>query len=139
VTCFYCILDLDTGELTYASGGHNYPLVYRTATGKVEQLSAQGIVLGIVPEPRFEQHSMQLDPGDVVVFYTDGVTEARSGDELFGEDRLAAVLAGVECEPGADPGASTHLADAVADAVLRAVKAFASERDDIALLVLTAT
>ena len=93
VTCFYCILDLDSGELTYASGGHNYPLVYRTATGTVEQLSAQGIVLGIVPEPRFEQHSMQLDPGDVVVFYTDGVTEAMDARrQLFDEDRLCEVL-----------------------------------------------
>jgi serine phosphatase RsbU (regulator of sigma subunit) len=93
VTCFYCILDLDSGELTYASGGHNYPLVYRRATGTVEQLSAQGIVLGIVPEPRFEQHTMQLDPGDVVCFYTDGVTEAMDARrQLFDEERLCEVL-----------------------------------------------
>ena len=93
VTCFYCILDLDSGELTYSSGGHNYPLVYRTATGTVEQLSAQGIVLGIVPEPRFEQHSIQLDHGDVVCFYTDGVTEAMDARrQLFDEERLCEVL-----------------------------------------------
>ena len=67
--------------------------MYRTATGTVEQLSAQGIVLGIVPEPRFEQHTMQLDPGDVVCFYTDGVTEAMDARrQLFDEERLCEVL-----------------------------------------------
>jgi sigma-B regulation protein RsbU (phosphoserine phosphatase) len=93
VTCFYSILDLDSGELTFASGGHNYPLVYRTATGRVEQLNAQGIVLGIVPEPRFEQRTVQLDPGDMVCFYTDGVTEAMNARrQLFDEERLIEVL-----------------------------------------------
>jgi serine phosphatase RsbU (regulator of sigma subunit) len=93
VTCFYGILDTSSGIFTYADGGHNYPLLYHTATGKVEQLQAQGIVLGIVPEPRFEQRSATLAPGDVLCFYTDGVTEAMdSRRQLFDEDRLCEVL-----------------------------------------------
>jgi serine phosphatase RsbU (regulator of sigma subunit) len=81
----------------------------------------------------------------VLLAYTDGVTEARSGDELFGEERLADVLARVDTpDPqsisGNDNGsAAAHLADAVADAVLRAINVFSSERDDVALLVLAAT
>ncbi len=130
VTCFYCILDLDSGELTYASGGHNYPLVYRTATGKVEQLSAQGIVLGIVPEPRFEQHSIQLDPGDVVCFYTDGVTEAMDARrQLFDEERLSEVLRrSHQLEP---EEITTRIIDAVTN-----FSAGTPQADDITLVVL---
>jgi sigma-B regulation protein RsbU (phosphoserine phosphatase) len=130
VTCFYCILDLDSGELTYSSGGHNYPLVYRTATGAVEQLSAQGIVLGIVPEPRFEQHSIQLDPGDVVRFYTDGVTEAMNARrQLFDEERLSEVL---RRSHQLDPEEiSARIIDAVTN-----FSAGTPQADDITLVVL---
>lgn len=93
VTAFYGILDADTHTFTYASGGHNYPLLYRAATGEVEQLQAQGIVLGIIPEPRFTQHQTTLEPGDVLCLYTDGVTEAMDARrQLFDEYRLIDVL-----------------------------------------------
>lgn len=69
VTCFYAQLDPTTGTLTYASGGHNYPLLYRVATGIVEPLRAQGIVLGIVPQPHFVQQSVTFAPGDMVVLH----------------------------------------------------------------------
>jgi sigma-B regulation protein RsbU (phosphoserine phosphatase) len=93
VTCFYGVLDLASGVMTFADGGHNYPLHYRTATGTVDQLQAQGIVLGIVPEPRFEQHAQLIEQGDVLVFYTDGVTEAMNARrQMFDEERLAEVL-----------------------------------------------
>lgn len=93
VTCFYAQLDMIRGVLTYANGGHNYPLLYRVATGKVETLRAQGIVLGILPKPYFEQRSLTLQPGDILLLYTDGVTEAMNPErELFGEERLIAAL-----------------------------------------------
>ncbi|HJZ49385.1 MAG TPA: SpoIIE family protein phosphatase [Roseiflexaceae bacterium] len=130
VTCFYGILDLDSGELTYASGGHNYPLVYRTATDKVEQLSAQGIVLGIIPDPRFEQRSVQLDPGDVVCFYTDGVTEAMNPRrQLFDEERLCEVL---RRSHQLDP---LEIIGRIIDAVTN-FSASAPQTDDITLVVL---
>jgi serine phosphatase RsbU (regulator of sigma subunit) len=93
VTCFYGILNTTTHTFTYADGGHNYPLLYRHATGEVDQLQASGIVLGIVPEPRFEQREITLESGDVLCFYTDGVTEAMdSRRRLFSEERLIEVL-----------------------------------------------
>jgi sigma-B regulation protein RsbU (phosphoserine phosphatase) len=130
VTCFYSVLDFESGELTYASGGHNYPLVYRTATGSVEQLNAQGIVLGIVPEPRFEQRTIQLDPGDVVCFYTDGVTEAMDARrQLFDEERLIEVLRrSHQLEP---EEIITRIIDAVTN-----FSAGTPQADDITLVVL---
>lgn len=93
VTCFYVQLDAESGELTFANGGHNYPLLYRSATDEVETLRAQGMVLGILPEPRFEQRNLTLQPGDSLVLYTDGVTEAMNPQrELFNEERLIAAL-----------------------------------------------
>jgi sigma-B regulation protein RsbU (phosphoserine phosphatase) len=130
VTCFYAMLQLDTGELVYANGGHNYPLHYHAASGEITPLRAQGIVLGIVPQPHFEQRSVLLEPGDFVLFYTDGVTEAMNGQrELFGEERLCAVLREHSDCP----------AQALVEAVLAAVQAFAADEgqsDDITMVVL---
>jgi serine phosphatase RsbU (regulator of sigma subunit) len=130
VTCFYCILDLASGALTFANGGHNYPLHYRTATHQVEQLHAQGIVLGIVPEPRFEQRAVVLEPGDVVCFYTDGVTEAMdSRRQLFDEERLSEVL---RRSHHLDP---EEITGRIIDAMTNFV-AGAAQTDDITLVVL---
>lgn len=93
VTAFYAILDSHTHTLQFASGGHNYPLLYRAATGTVEQLQARGLVLGIIPDPIFEQQQVPMEPGDVLCLYTDGVTEAMdSHRRLFDEHRLIEVL-----------------------------------------------
>lgn len=133
VTCFYAILNTETHELVYANGGHNYPLVYHVATGEVESLRAQGIVLGIIPQPRFEQRSLTLQPGDVALFYTDGVTEAMNPQrELFGDDRLTEVLRRNYQRSPAE----------IIEAVLAAVADFArgqSQSDDITMVVLQRT
>lgn len=130
VTTFYCILDVPTGALTYGNGGHNYPLVYRAATDQVEQLQAQGIVLGIIPDPRFEEHTTTIHPGDVLCFYTDGVTEAMNARrQLFDEARLAEVLR-----------RSHHLpAEQIITRIIEAVTNFAAghpQVDDITLVVM---
>ncbi|MDY7041850.1 MAG: GAF domain-containing protein, partial [Chloroflexota bacterium] len=75
VTVFYAILDQQTGTLTYASGGHNPPLLIRR-NGQVESLRARGTVLGIVEHIELEEKQISLEPGDVLVLYTDGVTDA---------------------------------------------------------------
>jgi sigma-B regulation protein RsbU (phosphoserine phosphatase) len=129
VTCFYAVLHAASGTLTFANGGHNYPLLYRQASGELRVLRAQGIVLGIVPEPHFEQSHETLVSGDVVLFYTDGVTEAmNSQHDLFGEDRLEAVLRQHHQRP----------AHEIIQAVLEAVEAFGegeSQSDDITMVV----
>lgn len=129
VTCFYAQLDPATGTLTYASGGHNYPLLYRVATGAVEPLRAQGIVLGIVPQPHFAQQSVTLAPGDMLLFYTDGVTEAMNARrELFGEERLIDLL----------QRHHRRTPQELIAAVLEALNAFVgnqSQSDDITMIV----
>ena len=130
VTAFYGILDIESGAFTYANGGHNYPLLYRAATGQVEQLQAMGIVLGIIPDPRFEQQSTKIEPGDVLCLYTDGVTEAMDiRRQLFDEHRLTEVLR-----------RSHHLPpDQIIDQIIESVTRFtggALQGDDITLVVL---
>jgi sigma-B regulation protein RsbU (phosphoserine phosphatase) len=89
VTVFYGILDHVTGELVYANGGHNPPLIAR-ADGSVEALDGKGgLVLGVMPGLSCPEHTVQLRPDDRLVLYTDGVTEAfNSDDEAYGVERL---------------------------------------------------
>ncbi|MBV9768266.1 MAG: SpoIIE family protein phosphatase [Bryobacterales bacterium] len=96
ITFFIGILDPKTGELTYVNAGHNPPLVAH-ADGAVEKLEGTGLILGILPIATYEQGICRLEPGDAVLLFSDGVTEAvrPDADEEFGEDRLARVLAGL--------------------------------------------
>ncbi|MFN2116408.1 MAG: SpoIIE family protein phosphatase [Candidatus Promineifilaceae bacterium] len=88
VTVFYAHWDPETGILTYANGGHNPPLLIK-ANGKPIWLKAPGIALGILPEIEIPNNSIALDPGDTLILYTDGVTEAVNADlDEFGTDRL---------------------------------------------------
>jgi serine phosphatase RsbU (regulator of sigma subunit) len=138
--------DAPTGEsggvrLVLTLGGHPPPLL-RRRDRSVHSVGRPGTVLGLLPTVEAYEVTVDLAAGDVLLAYTDGVTEARRGDELFGEERLADVLAGVEDNLGStsvDHYRAGQLADAVADAVLQAVTLFSSERDDVALLVLAAT
>lgn len=96
ITFFIGVLDSKTGDLTYVNAGHNPPLVSH-ADGSIERLEGTGLILGILPVAVYQQASCKLDPGDVLLLFSDGVTEpVRPGtDEEFGEDRLAQVLAGL--------------------------------------------
>ncbi|HST85760.1 MAG TPA: histidine kinase N-terminal 7TM domain-containing protein [Kineosporiaceae bacterium] len=128
-------------RLILTLGGHPPPLL-RRRDRSVHSVGRPGTVLGLLPTIEAYEVTVDLAAGDVLLAYTDGVTEARRGDELFGEERLADVLAGVEDNFGSlsvEEYRAGQLADAVADAVLRAVTLFSSERDDVALLVLAAT
>jgi len=90
ITFFICIVDPATGEVVYTNAGHNPPLIVRQ-DGSVEKLSTGGIILGIMPRHAYQQASAALQPGDRLILYSDGVTEAArpDADEEFGEDRLA--------------------------------------------------
>jgi serine phosphatase RsbU (regulator of sigma subunit) len=84
-------LDLRRGELRFANAGLTPPLLHRP-DGPCRELTASGVLLGVVPGARYQDTRVPLRAGDLVVLYTDGVTEARRGDELFGTERLQATL-----------------------------------------------
>jgi serine phosphatase RsbU (regulator of sigma subunit) len=92
VTLFYAELDPDSGALSFLNAGHNPPLIVHAA-GTVEQLASGGLPLGIKPDADYREGRTQLLPGDVLVIYSDGVTEAVSptGEE-FGSTRLYEVV-----------------------------------------------
>ncbi len=92
VTLFYAQLDGPSRQLRYTSAGHNPPFVLRR-DGSHERLSEGGGVLGVFANQKFESGAVQLQSGDRIVLYTDGVTEACNADEEeFGEERLLGVL-----------------------------------------------
>jgi sigma-B regulation protein RsbU (phosphoserine phosphatase) len=94
VTAFYGVLDRRTREFRFANAGHPYPLHYAARTGAVRPLVAQGFMLGIVPEERYREGAVALEPGDRLCFFTDGLIEARNErGEDYGTQRLGAALA----------------------------------------------
>lgn len=93
VTAIYAVLSLETGKLTYANAGHNLPLLLRSDTQELEQLEKGGMALGVLEGIRLKERVASLGPGDCLVFYTDGITEAFSPeDEAYGEERLWATI-----------------------------------------------
>lgn len=132
VTLFYAVVDEQARTLTYVNAGHNPPLL-RRADGTVECLEPTGPVIGFLEGMEYGEVTIPLLPGDLLVLYTDGVTEAESGSGgMFGEERLRAVVEDAAALP----------AGAVADAIRDAVAAFAGDdlqSDDITVVVLRVT
>jgi len=92
VTLFYAELDPESGSMAFLNAGHNPPLIVHAA-GTVEQLASGGLPLGIKPDADYREGRTQLQPGDVLVIYSDGVTEAVSpSGEEFGPTRLYEVV-----------------------------------------------
>ena len=93
VTVWAATLDFETGKLTYVNAGHNFPMLFHA--GEWTQLDKRcGLFLGTFDTAKYRQETIMLDPGDELLLYTDGVTEAFSpSEELYGEERLASFLA----------------------------------------------
>ncbi|MFQ5594940.1 MAG: PP2C family protein-serine/threonine phosphatase [Anaerolineae bacterium] len=130
ITMFCARYDPATRCFTFANGGHNPPLLRRAADGQFVALDGDGLIVGILDDVVYEEQSITLQPGDVVVHYTDGIVEARNLEgEQFGEDRLQELLA----ENGdLGPGA---MADRIYEAVREHSRDIA-QQDDITLLIL---
>ena len=129
LTAVFCRI-VPTGEgarVVLARGGHMPPLL-RRADGTVRALGHPGLLIGSLPNVTLADDSVELGPGDVIVLCTDGVTEARSADAIFGSERLRDLVAGCE---GLDAQA---IADRVKDAALDFQPGLS--RDDVAVLVL---
>ena len=90
VTLFYGVLDLRGGTLRYSNGGHNPPRIVRGGDGPIEPLAQTGnLALGILPGHEFNENRVQLEAGDALFLYTDGITEAcNTAEDEFGEHRL---------------------------------------------------
>src|SRR5918993_1258065 len=92
VTCFYAVLDPESGTLSYANAGHDLPYLHRR--GEAEELRARGMPLGLMPGMGYEEKEIVLDVGEGVFFYSDGLVEAHDPKgEMFGFPRLRALIA----------------------------------------------
>jgi len=92
VTCFYAILDLESGSLRYANAGHDLPYVRRG--GDADELRARGMPLGLMPGMSYEEKETILEADEATLFYSDGLVEAHSPEgEMFGFPRLRSLLA----------------------------------------------
>jgi serine phosphatase RsbU (regulator of sigma subunit) len=115
-----------------ASGGHPAPLVVR-GDGRVEEVGVRGLAIGVIPDATYGEVAVRLEPGDSLVIYSDGVTEARggpSGSEFYGPSRLVDTLAGYAGAPAA----------ALAQRIEQTVGDWLGgrEHDDIAVLIIQA-
>jgi sigma-B regulation protein RsbU (phosphoserine phosphatase) len=92
VTFFFGILNLHTHELSYVNAGHCYPLIAKS-DGKIDCLETGGTVLGFFKDAKYRHNTYQLEPGDVMLLYTDGVSEMiNPAEEEFGVERITEVL-----------------------------------------------
>ncbi len=102
ITFFMTVVDPATGELVYTNAGHNPPLLVRK-NGKVEELKGGGVILGILGMAKYQDFRAQMNPGDTLVLYSDGVTEAvNTTDVDFGEDRLGKLVASLHGHPASE-------------------------------------
>ena len=111
VTLFFGILDCRDGQLTYANGGHTSAAIVR-ADGELARLPVTGPLLGAFGGVSYRDSETRLEPHDVLFLYTDGLTEARSDGDLYGEDRLCDLLARI------GGGSAKHLVEDVISDVL---------------------
>jgi serine phosphatase RsbU (regulator of sigma subunit) len=130
VTLFYAVLEIDTGLLYYSCAGHNPPLIFHQATQTFEQLATPGIALGVLEEVDLHEATATLDPGDLLLCYTDGLTEAINEEsEEFGMERLRRLLRQRHAEG----------APVVLEAINEAVTGFTRGRppfDDMTMMVI---
>ncbi|MHB8111719.1 MAG: PP2C family protein-serine/threonine phosphatase [Syntrophorhabdaceae bacterium] len=130
VTLFYAVLDLQNKQLHYVNAGHNPPVLCKGSGGDIVLLGARGIALGVLDEINLQEVDLDLSHNDVVVFYTDGITEAINGkEEQFGQERLIKLIAQNNSLP----------AQELIDRIKGAVTDFArgqAQFDDLTLVVL---
>jgi sigma-B regulation protein RsbU (phosphoserine phosphatase) len=114
VTFCYAVIDTAAGAIHYANAGHNAPILLR-ANGDMERLNPTGVVLGVFPDGVYDGKTLPLTPGDQLIFYTDGISEAEDplGEE-FGESRLISAV--LQCPPAST---AAEIVDAISTAVAK--------------------
>jgi PAS domain S-box-containing protein len=133
VTLFFGTLNERDRTLTYVNAGHNPPVVFRSRDGSLEELMPTGIVLGAAENRNYSSRTIPVGPDDVIVMYTDGVTESiNAQEEMFGEDRLRDIILKNASFP----------AQAILERILSGVQEFTGDMpqfDDITLMVIKGT
>jgi sigma-B regulation protein RsbU (phosphoserine phosphatase) len=129
VTAFYGVLDIKNRVLIYSNGGHNPPLL-RRADGAIEYLTEGGVALGVLPDSVYADCPVHLGPGDLMVMFTDGISEAESpSGEQFGQLRIEEIVTRLAARSSQE----------IVEGLVRAVLDWAGERgpnDDLTLVVL---
>jgi ketosteroid isomerase-like protein len=127
VTCFYAILDPESGTLSYANAGHDLPYLWHG--GDCEELRARGMPLGLMPGMSYEEKEIVLDAGEAALFYSDGLVEAHDPDgQMFGFPRLRALIA--------EHGEERSLGEFLLEELYSFVGEGWEQEDDITLLTL---
>ncbi|MEN8261673.1 MAG: SpoIIE family protein phosphatase, partial [Pseudomonadota bacterium] len=130
ITMFYLKYNMVTGQLRYANAGHNRALLLRHGETKCGQLDADGLILGVNKDVTFEEKTVHLEKGDLVLLYTDGITEAQNKKgEFFGAARLCRLFA----------AQGNHSAQSIIDHVIEDLKVFCQSsafNDDVSMVVL---
>jgi serine phosphatase RsbU (regulator of sigma subunit) len=127
VTCFYAILDPESGTLRYANAGHDLPYLHRN--GNAEELKARGMPLGLMPAMGYEEKETILEAGEVTLLYSDGLVEAHDPrGEMFGFPRLRALIA--------EHGKEGSLGDLLLEELYSFTGEGWEQEDDITLLTL---
>jgi len=136
ITLAYAVLDLKTGQLFIANAGHNPPVWLKRRDCQMEELHRTGMALGVFADNPFEERQCQLRPGDFLIMYTDGVTDAFSPQgEAFGEVRLRQALLET-CQLARHAQLSAQQMLEAIDQQVVAFVAEAAPSDDLTLLVL---
>jgi phosphoserine phosphatase RsbU/P len=131
ISLFFCLVDGQLGEVSYCNAGHNPPLLIRAAGlhGHSQELAGGGPILGILATADYQEHRVKLEPGDILVIYSDGVTEAANAEgEDFGVERLVRTVSANRERSAAE----------ILDAVNRALAEYtgaAAQSDDITMIV----
>ena len=130
VTVFFGVLDLNSGGFIYSNAGHNPPIVKRAHSVELAELTRTGMALGVFMEIEIEECDISLNSGDLIVFYTDGVTEAFSlSEEMFGTKRLFDLIS------FAHNHASKELFDVIEDSVYEFIRGV-DLSDDLTLMTI---
>jgi len=130
ISMFYLRLHVATGRVSYANAGHTRPLLIHARDGSFEELDAEGLLFGVMEGVEFEERTMQLSPGDLLLLHTDGISESEnSSGEFFGTERIVEI---VRHHHGLSP-------EDIIDALLQRVDGFTGGRalvDDVTLTVI---
>jgi serine phosphatase RsbU (regulator of sigma subunit) len=131
VTAFYGILDPSTGILTFCNAGHNPPFIIRSEDiGSVEMLKRTGIAIGIDENATWTQSSVKINPGDLLILYTDGIPEAQDAKgAFFGEEKLIEIVQQNNLRPAYE----------IQNSILEGIENFVGDSaqfDDITLMIL---